>query len=187
VNIIDPAGNVLFRSDSEDLTEVLEAAVKAGANLAGAKLAGANLVGAHLVGANLADANLVGADLADAYLAGANLVGADLAGANLVGADLAGANLVGAHLADANLADAKIDGEEITGLPVFIGPIGSRQEVVCFWPVKSGLYVRTGCFSGDIKTFLAKVKATHGANEHGRAYQEAAKFAANILKGRNPT
>jgi hypothetical protein len=74
-------GQILFSGEFEDRKQMVEEAVKAGANLAGA-----NLVGAHLARANLAGANLAGANLA-----GANLVYANLAGANLVYANLAGA------------------------------------------------------------------------------------------------
>ena len=64
-------GALRFEGEFGSLKLCLEAAVKAGADLADANLAGANLARANLAGANLADANL-----ADAYLVGANLVGA---------------------------------------------------------------------------------------------------------------
>lgn len=62
------SGSVLFEIETDSLRLCLEAAVKAGADLARANLVGANLVGANLAGANLMDANLVGADLARADL-----------------------------------------------------------------------------------------------------------------------
>ena len=70
-------GNLLYASDSENIKDAVEKAVKANAYL-------------H-------DANLRGA-----YLRGADLRGADLYGANLRGADLHGANLYGANLYDAD-------------------------------------------------------------------------------------
>ena len=85
----------------------IELAVKARADLAGAKLAYAKLVGAYLVGADLTGANLARANLVGANLADANLTYANLARANLVGANLADANLTGANLAGADLSYAK--------------------------------------------------------------------------------
>ena len=83
------SGAVIFSLETKSLKLCVEAAVKAGANLADANLARANLARANLAGANLADANLARANLADANLARADLARADLAGANLAGADLA--------------------------------------------------------------------------------------------------
>ena len=106
---------VLFSHDADgnSVKLTVEAAVKAGADLARAYLAGADLAGAYLAGADLAGAYLAGADLAGANLAGAdlddaNLAGADLARANLARADLDGANLAGADLARADLARADL-------------------------------------------------------------------------------
>jgi hypothetical protein len=111
---------VLYTGGGESLREVVEQAVRVGANLVGAKLGGAKLGGAYLVGANLVGAklggaNLGGANLADAYLADANLVGANLVGANLGGANLGGANLADAYLADANLVGANLVGAYLGG------------------------------------------------------------------------
>jgi hypothetical protein len=64
---------VLYNGEGEDLRDVIQQAVKGGANLDGAYLVGANLDGANLRGANLDGANLRGA-----YLVGANLDGANL-------------------------------------------------------------------------------------------------------------
>jgi len=113
-------GPVLFSLECESLRICIEAAVKAGANLVGARLRGANLVGAdlrgaNLVGADLRGANLVGANLVGANLVGANLVGANLEGANLEGANLVGANLVGAYLAGAYFAGADLRGANLRG------------------------------------------------------------------------
>ena len=94
-------GAVRFEGEFGSLKLCVEAAVKAGANLAGANLARADLAGANLARADLARADLARANLADANLARANLAGAYLAGANLAGADLARADLAGANLARA--------------------------------------------------------------------------------------
>ena len=99
---------VLFSHDADgnSVKLTVEAAVKAGADLARAYLAGADLARANLAGADLA-----GAYLAGAYLAGANLAGADLDDANLAGADLARADLDGAKNAESVIAKTVITPE----------------------------------------------------------------------------
>ena len=89
-------GDVLFSSSKKTIKDVLEEAVKEGADLKGAELEGANLKGAKLEGANLRNADLKGADLGGADLKGADLKGVDLKGADLKGADLRYADLRGA-------------------------------------------------------------------------------------------
>jgi hypothetical protein len=97
-------GKELYKSETaSNIKEVVQEALKAGANLYGANLFGADLRGANLFGADLRGANLSGADLR-----GANLSGADLRGANLSGADLRGANLSGADLLGADLRGADL-------------------------------------------------------------------------------
>ena len=86
-------GEVIFEAKASSIKELLEIAVKQGANLVGANLRGANLVGANLIGANLVGAYLRGANLEGAYLRGAYLEGANLVGANLVGANFYGEKL----------------------------------------------------------------------------------------------
>jgi uncharacterized protein YjbI with pentapeptide repeats len=83
----------------------VDAALKPGADLTGARLREANLAGRDLSGVNLA-----GADLENADLSRADLRGADLRGANLWGAALRGARLEGAVLSDANLHLAVLKG-----------------------------------------------------------------------------
>ena len=91
-------GKVIYQDDADSFVALIQAAIKAGANLYGADLQGANLRGADLRGADLQGANLYGADLQGANLRGAYLQGANLQGANLLGANLRGANLRGANL-----------------------------------------------------------------------------------------
>ena len=151
-------GSVLFSLEAENIKQCLEAAAKAGANLAEANLADTNLAGANLAGAKLAGANLAGAKLADANLADAkltctnltcaNLAYANLAGANLAGAyldntnlagaylayaNLARANLAGAYLAGANLANAKLAGAKLAGAKLKDGSVvlGSNRAMLC--------------------------------------------------------
>src|SRR3990167_839760 len=103
---------ILFSIETDSWRLALEAAVKSGANLAGADLSGANLSGANLAGADLSGANLYRANLSGADLSGANLSGADLSRANLSGADLTGANLAGASLSGADLYRANLSGAD---------------------------------------------------------------------------
>ena len=83
---------VIYTSEKTNYKDVIEEAVKDGADLREANLYGANLCGANLCEANLREADLRGADLH-----GANLYGANLCEANLCEADLRGANLHGAR------------------------------------------------------------------------------------------
>ena len=161
----------------------LEVAVKSRASLSGANLRGANLRGANLRGANLRGANLYGADLRGANLYGADLSSADLRGAYLRGADLYGANLSDADLSGAYLYGADLSGHKVTGVPLFIGPIGSVRGTLEIWPTKDGIFLKRGCFFGTIEEFLAAVTDKHGDNEHGRAYRVAVALGMEIFKG----
>jgi uncharacterized protein YjbI with pentapeptide repeats len=106
-------------------------------------------------GVNLAGANLAGANLDGAYLDRANLAGANLAGANLDGANLAGANLAGKR-------------------PIFqIGPIGSRSAYLVAHLTDKGVALKTGCFTGSVSEFEAKLQAEHGDNNHAQEYRAA--------------
>ena len=152
----------------------LSGAYLRGSNLSGADLVGANLSGAYLSGANLRGANLYCADLSGAYLRGANLSGAYLRGADLSGADLVGANLSGANLDRANLVGANLGKLRI----VQLGPLGSRADYLIYRWGKDHEgaavdLVTTGCWKGTLAEFETAVEATHGANEHGRAYRAA--------------
>jgi hypothetical protein len=110
-------GKVIYSGEANSLKELIEKAVKEGADLRGADLDSANLRGAYLQGAdlegadleeaNLEGANLDSANLRGAYLRGANLEGANLRKVNLEGANLRGVNLRGAYLEGANLKGAK--------------------------------------------------------------------------------
>ena len=156
-----------------------------GADLTRANLAGADLTRANLDGANLTRANLVGAYLACAYLTRAYLVGADLTRAYLVGAYLAGANLdgaylVGAYLAGDNLDGAYLDGANLDGAylvgerPIFqIGPIGSRSTYLVAYSTDKGVVLKTGCFTGSVSEFEAKLQAKHGDNQYAQEYRAA--------------
>ena len=117
-------------------------------------------------GARLRGANLTGADLTGAYL-----IGADLRGAYLTDAYLIGANLRAAYLTDAYLRD----GEKLIGeRPVFMtGPIGSRCDYLIAYITDKGVRLLTGCFFGDIDTFLNKLESTHADNDYAAEYRAA--------------
>ena len=165
---------VLFECDVPEAVQAsgmatrytLEKAVECGANLRDA-----NLLDANLRGANLRYAYLPGADLRGTNLTGANLCGADLRGANLRDADLRGAYLRGAYLIGAYLPG----GEKLIGeRPVFMtGPIGSRFDYLFAYITDKGVRLLTGCFFGDIDTFLNKLEAEHADNDHAAEYRAA--------------
>lgn len=61
---------------------------------------------------------------------------------------------------------------------LYIYPIGSRDDAITFVRTSEHkIAVAVGCFRGDIDQFEAQVKATHGENEHTKAYMLAAQLA----------
>lgn len=104
--------------------------------------------------------------------------GADLSGANLSDANLSGANLRGAYLSDANLSDANLSGADLSDWGkikdvrdiMIVGPIGSRQGYTTFYNTDKGIFVKCGCFRGDIAQFLSAVEDTHGDGQHAEDY-----------------
>ena len=117
--------SILFEFEAEEnsLKIMLQAAIKARANLYGA--------------------NLYAANLRDANLQGANLQGADLRDANLYGADLDGANLQGANLLDANLYGADLYGAELDGEKLSKTPL--QLNNLKWFVLISDKYLRIGC------------------------------------------
>ena len=75
------------------------------------------------------------------------------------------------------LGDAKVCGNariRKTSHYLNIGPIGSRLNFTTFFRAEGKqIYVKCGCFSGDIEEFAAAVQATHGNNQHAKAYMAA--------------
>ena len=163
------SARVLFEGRFGSMRLCVEAAVKAGANLAGANLAGANLADASLAGAYLADASLAGA-----YLARANLAGANLAGANLADASLAGAKII---------TKAGVEAKLVGRRPLLvIGPIGSRADQLRIYATDQGTLVQTGCFGpAPLGEFAGAVEAEHGDGEHGRTYRAAVALAETMF------
>ena len=163
-------GAIIYQDEAESFKALVEAAVMSGASLDRASLDGASLDGASLDGASLVGARLVGA-----RLVGASLVGASLVGARLVGASLVGASLVGARL----------DGAKGYYGHVYIGPIGSRNGMLQVVRQKDGTdIVGAGCWSGSVKDFKARVKATHKDNRHAKDYMAAINLAVKMLDRR---
>ena len=150
------------------------------ADLSNADLRGADLRGAYLRGAYLSNAYLSNADLSNAYLRGAYLRGAYLSNAYLSNADLSNADLRGADLSNADLRGAYLSdewGKLNSAADVFVvGPLGSRNDYSTFYHTDKGIFVRCGCFHGNLDAFISKVKETHDNNQHARNYLAIAEF-----------
>ena len=59
-----------------------------------------------------------------------------------------------------------------------ISPMGSRFDFTTFFRAKDKkINVKCGCFRGDIDAFSAQVQATHGDNQHAKAYMAAIELA----------
>jgi hypothetical protein len=146
------------------------------ANLGSANLGFADLRFADLRFADLGSANLGSADLRSADLRSADLRFADLRFADLRFADLGSADLRSADLGSAHIAKAKI--RRI----LQIGPIGSRDSMLVVWIMEAGDFrYSTGCQNQITEeAFRERVVASHGGNEHGRAYMEAIEFAHRL-------
>lgn len=59
---------------------------------------------------------------------------------------------------------------------LIIGPMGSRTDYTTFYRATSGIWVRCGCFNGEIEKFKNKVRRTHGDNEYAKEYMDAIEF-----------
>jgi hypothetical protein len=151
------------------------------ADLRSANLGFADLRFADLGSANLGSANLRSADLGSADLRSANLGSADLRSANLGSANLRFADLRFANLGSADLRFAHIAKAKIRRI-LQIGPIGSRDSMLVVWIMEAGDFrYSTGCQNQITEeAFRERVVASHGGNEHGRAYMEAIEFAHRL-------
>lgn len=54
--------------------------------------------------------------------------------------------------------------------------IGSRKSRILFFKTDKGVFVKCGCFFGDLEKFVAKVKETHQGNKHERDYLALVEF-----------
>ena len=136
---------------------------------------------ADLRSADLRFADLGSADLRSANLGSADLRSADLRFADLRFADLGSANLGSADLRSADLGSAHIAKAKIRRI-LQIGPIGSRDSMLVVWIMEAGDFrYSTGCQNQITEeAFRERVVASHGGNEHGRAYMEAIEFAHRL-------
>ena len=172
-------GSVLYSSETaKTVRQIVEEAVKAGADLTGAYLAGAYLRGAVLTGAvltgavlrgavlggadlthaDLGGADLGGADLTDAVLRGAVLTGAVLTDADLTGADLRGAVLRDADLTHADLRGAVLRGAVLTGAAYGVASMERPPILVngLRWPVMIfDSHIKIGCELHTISEWIA--------------------------------
>ena len=60
---------------------------------------------------------------------------------------------------------------------------GSANRTTTIYTTKTGIEITCGCFKGDLKTFIAKVKETHRDSKFGREYMamiELIKIKFNI-------
>ena len=94
---------------------------------------------------------------------------------NLRCADLSGADLSGAKITNALTLVGKRP-------LLMLGPIGSRSDMLMCFVTSGGLRIRAGCFLGTDKEFAAKVKETHGDNEHSQEYEAALAMARKHFK-----
>lgn len=67
---------------------------------------------------------------------------------------------------------------------LLIGPIGSRKGFTTFFKTKDNeIYVKCGCFRGDIKEFTNKVEQTHKDNCYAKEYKLAIELAKLHIGG----
>ena len=168
-------------SDAKNLGTATLKALAEKADLRSADLRSANLGSANLGFADLRFADLGSADLRSANLGSADLRSADLRFADLRFADLGSANLGSADLRSADLGSAHIAKAKIRRI-LQIGPIGSRDSMLVVWIMEAGDFrYSTGCQNQITEeAFRERVVASHGGNEHGRAYMEAIEFAHRL-------
>ena len=65
---------------------------------------------------------------------------------------------------------------------MWISVIGSRADTVTFFAEGGTIGVTVGCFYGSIAKFEERVRATHGDNEHAKAYMLAIELAKLRVK-----
>ena len=64
-----------------------------------------------------------------------------------------------------------------------IGFIGSRDDVTTFFRTKDEeIFVKCGCFKGDIDEFEKQVQKVHGDDKHGRVYALAIAMAREQIE-----
>ena len=138
---------IYMNADIANLRELVETAVRRGADLSGADLIDADFNGLNLRRAHLYNTDLFGANFRGADLRGANLIAADLRGADLSGADLRGANLLGADFREADLSGADLRGANLDDAnlphPIYQFYLGKHHAVVQPTELRIGCEVRS--------------------------------------------
>ena len=67
---------------------------------------------------------------------------------------------------------------------LLIGPIGSRKGFTTFFKTKDNeIYVKCGCFRGNIKEFTNEVERTHKDNYFAKEYKQAIRLAELHILG----
>ena len=83
---------------------------------------------------------------------------------------------------ECSFENGAVVGKELRMLQV--SRIGSRGGCTYFWKHDKGIYVRCGCFSGDMEAFAAKVEETHKDNkQYLKEYRGAIAYAKSIMAG----
>ena len=54
-----------------------------------------------------------------------------------------------------------------------VAPIGSRAATMVAFNTNKGIFIKTGCFFGELDKFAEAVANTHNGNKHGQAYAAA--------------
>lgn len=80
------------------------------------------------------------------------------------------------------------DMSEVTERVIKIDRIGSRKGATYFFKTHANIFVRCGCFFGDIKCFKEKVEETHKNNpQYLNEYLGAIAYIKSIMEVKNDT
>ena len=83
--------------------------------------------------------------------------------------------------------DARVTGNAVVSQTAdyfYVAPIGNRNATITFYRTKTGIGVHCGCFGGTLEEFDARVKETHGDNEHSQIYRQLIEIAKLRIKVR---
>ena len=177
----------IYEAEYADMRKLLEKAVAERKELHYADLHKVNLYGADLAHADLPYTDLKRANLSYANLSYANLSYTDLRYANLADADLSCTTLSNTNIFGADLRYVKL-AENVTVKATTwrrytaISNVGSRNDTLHLFNTNAGIFVKTGCFSGTVDKFMAKVEASHGKTRYAQDYAAAIAFAKQYFK-----
>lgn len=90
-----------------------------------------------------------------------------------------GSTVEGSRVERSTVDGSRVEGSHVTKsedvLP--LGSLGSREDTLtAIFNQDCGIRVATGCWSGTLDEFEARVREVHGDNEYGREYQAAITF-----------